>query len=325
MRARATLGGVGLYLPARLVTNAELAGTVDTTDAWIVERTGIRRRYFAHAEETTADLAIHAARAVLTNAAVPGAAVDLTIVATATAEYAFPSVAARVQGALGLAGGAMDISAACSGFVYGLAQAAALVQAEMAETVLVIGAEVFSRVLDWRDRATCVLFGDGAGAAVVRRSTLPGLPAAFVLGADGAQGQVLTLPSGAGLRAGPGQSSPTPLRMQGPEVYRFGVRAIVEGTRAVLARAGLGLDEVRWLVPHQANQRMLDAGAARLGLDPRRVVSTVAEYANTAAASIPMALATQDARGLLRDGDRLALIGFGGGLSWGAGMIGWRD
>ncbi|HVA90427.1 MAG TPA: beta-ketoacyl-ACP synthase 3 [Chloroflexota bacterium] len=324
MKARATLAGMGLHVPARLVTNGEIAGRVNTTDAWIQERTGIRQRYFAHGEETTADLATRAAAAALIDASVPAGAVDLTIVATATAEYAFPSVACRVQGGLGLAGG-LDISAACSGFVYGLAYAAALIQAEMAETILVIGSEIFSRVLDWHDRATCVLFGDGAGAVVVRRSDQPGVAATFVLGADGRMGDVLTLPSGSGLRTGVDRSPSTLLRMHGSEVYRFGVRTIVEGTRAVLERSGLGLADVRWLAPHQANERMLAAGAERLGLPLDRVMSTVGEYANTAAASIPMALATYAGRDFLASGDRLVLIGFGGGLSWGAGVIGWRD
>jgi 3-oxoacyl-[acyl-carrier-protein] synthase-3 len=324
---RATLCGVGMYAPSRVMTNDELSTMVETSDEWIVARTGIRRRHIARPDESASSLAIHAGRAALASAGLPGSEIDLTIVATSTPDYGFPASACIVQDALGARGGAFDLEAACSGFVYALAMANSLISLGAARHALVIGSEVFSRSLNWHDRSTCVLFGDGAGAVVVSRASGPGLAPSFLLGSDGAGARILTLPALGSAPLAPGQrmqESPG-MTMNGPETFKFGVRVLVETTETLLREAGLTPQEVEWLVPHQANQRIMLAGAKRLGFIDSQLMSNIEEYGNTSAASIPIAIAEWVARDLVRPGHRLAMIGFGAGLTWAGGLMTWRD
>ena len=319
---RSTLRGCGLYAPARVMTNDEVATMVETSDEWIYSRTGIRRRHIAASDETTGTMAIHAARTALASSGVPASEIGLVIVATSTPDYAFPASACLVQDALGVPAGACDLEAACSGFVYALAMACGLIGIGAIEHALVIGSEVFSRVLDWTDRRTCILFGDGAGAVVVSRSMEPGLLPQFQLGADGAGGPLLTLPSGSPSGAG---SRPPVVGMNGPETFKFGVRVLAEVAESLLLQGMLTPRNVEWLVPHQANGRIISSAAKRAGFAEEQVMNNIEEYGNTSAASIPLAIADWQARGLLHAGDRLLTVGFGAGLTWAGGLVGWRD
>ena len=316
--------GTGGYLPTRIVTNAELAERIDTSDAWIVERTGIRVRHVAADDELTSDLAVAAARRALAMAGMAAAEIDLVIVATATPDQTFPACATVVQHKLGMTrGAAFDVGAVCSGFLYALTVADAMLVSGAAETALVIGAETFSRLLDWEDRGTCVLFGDGAGAIVLRVETGSGTSAdrgvlAHRLHSDGRHNRLLYVDGGPGSTGTVGK-----LRMKGPEVFRHAVTNLADVMAETIARAGLSVADVDWVVPHQANLRILEATAKKLRLPPDRVVVTVDRHANTSAASVPLALDTAVRDGRIKVNDLLLLEAMGGGFTWGAALLRW--
>lgn len=314
MTIRAAIKGTGSALPARRVSNAELAETVDTTDEWIVERTGIRFRHIAGEGETTATLATRAAIEALAAAGIEAAAVDLIVLATATPDQTFPSSATKVQAALGIADCiAFDVAAVCSGFLYALSVAESMIRAGTARTALVIGAETFSRILDWEDRTTCVLFGDGAGAVVLCAESDGSGILATRLHADGRHNQLLYVDGGPSTTGTVGK-----VRMRGSEVFRHAVTNLANVMGEVLADAGVSATDVDWVVPHQANIRILDATARKLGLDPAKVIVTVDTHANTSAASVPLAfdLAVRDGR--IKAGDLVVFEAMGGGFTWGA-------
>ena len=318
MSFRSTFLGAGTYLPERVVSNDELAGRVDTSDAWIRERTGIGQRYLAAPHETCSFMAAEAARAALSAAGVDAAEVDAVLLATSTPDQAFPATAVRVQAALGMTGGfAFDLSAACSGFIYALSMTDALIRSGQARTVLVIGAEVFSRLLDWQDRATCVLFGDGAGAVVMRAGPAdgPGLLSTH-LHSEGSTGDLLYVDGWAGRDEATGH-----LRMNGREIFRHAVSKLAGAVDEALAANGLAYTDVDWLVPHQANKRIIDGMGRKLGLPPERVVVTVDRHANTSAASIPLAFAEAIGDGRIRPGDLVLMEALGGGLTWGSALL----
>ncbi len=318
MSFRSTFLGAGTYLPQRVVSNDELARRVDTSDAWIRERTGIGQRYLAAPHETCAVMAAAAARAALSSAGVDANEVDAVLLATSTPDQAFPATAVRVQAALGMTGGfAFDLSAACSGFIYALSVTDALIRSGQARTVLVIGAEVFSRLLDWQDRATCVLFGDGAGAVVMRAGPAdgPGLLSTH-LHSEGSTGDLLYVDGWAGRDEATGH-----LRMNGREIFRHAVSKLAGAVDEALAANGLAYADVDWLVPHQANKRIIDGMGRKLGLPPERVVVTVDRHANTSAASIPLAFAEAIGDGRIRPGDLVLMEALGGGLTWGSALL----
>jgi 3-oxoacyl-[acyl-carrier-protein] synthase III len=310
--------GTGSYLPPRIVTNHELATRVDTSDEWIVSRTGIRQRHIADEHETSSDLALEAGRAALNAAGTTAADLDLIIVATSTPDYVFPSTACLLQAKLGVRGcAAFDVQAVCSGFVYALAVADSFVQSGQSRNALVIGAEVFSRILDWTDRSTCVLFGDGAGAVVLRADERPGVHAS-VLHADGSQAGILAVPGN--VCGGKIAGSPF-VTMDGPAVFKFAVRVLDEVARETVARCGMRIADIDWLIPHQANVRILDATAKRLGLPAAKLVVTVDRHGNTSAASVPLALDLALRDGRIKRGHKVMLQGVGGGFTWGASMV----
>jgi 3-oxoacyl-[acyl-carrier-protein] synthase-3 len=314
--------GTGSALPRRIVTNAELAERVDTSDEWIIARTGIRQRHIAGPDETTASLAIAAARAALDDAGIAASAIDLIVLATATPDNTFPATATKVQAALGAQGGiAFDVAAVCSGFLYALATADSLLKTGMAKRALVIGAETFSRILDWEDRTTCVLFGDGAGALVLEAPSGAASPdGPGILGtklhADGDQHDLLYVDGGPSTTQTVGH-----LRMRGQEVFRHAVVNLADVLREVLEDNGIRADELDWVVPHQANARILDATARKLGIAPEKVVVTVHAHANTSAASVPLALDVARKDGRIKPGDLVMLEAMGGGFTWGASLI----
>ena len=324
MTRRSVIIGTGSYLPERILSNAELAATVDTSDAWIVERTGIRQRHIAADGELTSDLAVAAARRALDAAGLTAGAVDLIVVATATADQTFPACATVVQHKLGMTSGvAFDVAAVCSGFLYALSVADAMLVTGAANTALVIGAETFSRLLDWQDRATCVLFGDGAGAVVLRAEAGQGTAAdrgilAHRLHSDGHYNDLLYVDGGPGSTGTVGK-----LRMKGREVFRHAVTNLANVMTETLAAAGVTSDDVAWVIPHQANLRILQGTAKKLGLPIERVVVTVDVHANTSAASVPLALDTAVRDGRIRSGDLLLLEAMGGGFTWGAAAVRW--
>jgi 3-oxoacyl-[acyl-carrier-protein] synthase-3 len=310
--------GSGSYLPPRVVTNAELAQRVDTSDEWIVSRTGIRQRHIADPEQSASDLALEASREALRAAGVAAGDLDLIIVATSTPDYVFPSTACLLQAKLGVRGcAAFDVQAVCSGFVYGLGVADSFIRAGETRTALVVGTEVFSRILDWSDRSTCVLFGDGAAAVVLRADERPGVHAT-VLHADGAQAGILSVPGN--VCGGRIVGSPF-LRMDGPAVFRYAVRVLDEVARETVAKCGMRLGDIDWLIPHQANIRILDATVKKLGLPPERLVVTVDRHANTSAASVPLALDLACRDGRIKPGHKVMLQGVGGGFTWGASLV----
>jgi 3-oxoacyl-[acyl-carrier-protein] synthase-3 len=314
------IAGTGSYLPAQILTNDDLARRIDTSDAWIHARTGIRERRIAAPAEKTSDLAEHAGRAALAAAGIPAADVDLVIVATTTPDMIFPSTACILQAKLGVRGGpAFDIQAVCSGFVYALAVADRMIAAGMARNALVVGAEIYSRILDWSDRGTCVLFGDGAGAVVLVPSRVPGIHSAH-LHADGHYRDILCVPGS--LNGGEVTGSPF-VRMDGPAVFKFAVNVMTQVGNEALAANGVDAGAVDWLIPHQANIRIIDATAKRLGVPPERVIVTVERHANTSAASVPLALDEAARDGRIAAGHRLLLIGVGGGFTWGAVYLTW--
>jgi 3-oxoacyl-[acyl-carrier-protein] synthase-3 len=320
-RIRSVLAGVGAYLPETLVSNDALAQRIDTSDAWIRERTGIRQRYLAEPHETCAYMAAKAAKAALADAGAAGTEVDALIVATSTPDQAFPATAVRVQAELGAGGFAFDIAAACSGFVYALSVADALIRAGQARGVLVIGAEVFSRLLNWEDRGTCVLFGDGAGAVFLRAAKgqggtdQPGILSTH-LHSDGRLGDILYVDGAVGRRDRSGH-----LVMNGREVFRHAVTLLADSVSEALAANGLTAQDIDWLVPHQANARIIDGVGRRLGLARERIVVTVDRHANTSAASIPLALAEAYADGRIRRGQLVLMEALGGGLTWGSALV----
>lgn len=314
----ARIVGTGSFLPQNVVTNDELARRVDTSDEWIVSRTGIRQRHLADPEQTSSDLAVEASRAALAAAGVRAEELELIIVATSTPDFVFPSTACLVQARLGAKGcAAFDVQAVCSGFVYALALADSLIRTGQARTALVIGSEVFSRILDWSDRSTCVLFGDGAGAVVLRADSRPGVLGS-VLHADGSQAGILSTP---GNVSGGSVIGIPFLRMDGQAVFKLAVKVLEEVARETVSRCGLTLDDVDWLIPHQANLRILDATAKRLKIPHDRLVVTVDRHANTSAASVPLALDLAVRDGRIRAGHRVMMQGVGGGFTWGAALV----
>ncbi len=320
---RAVVRGVGHYLPERVVENAEFEATLDTSDDWIRSRSGIERRHFAAEGQTTSDLAVRAARAALEDAGLGPDDLDAIVLATSTADLTFPSAATMVQEALGMTRGfAFDVQAVCAGFVYALSNANALIRSGQAQRVLVIGAETFSRIMDWTDRGTCVLFGDGAGALVLEaqagtgESTDRGILSSD-LNSDGRYRDLLYVDGGIST------GSSGVLRMQGKEVFRHAVEKLSATADTALERAGLTHADVDWIVPHQANIRIIQATAKKLDMPMDKVVVTVQDHGNTSAASIPLALSVGKARGQIRQGDLVVTEAIGGGLAWGAVVIRW--
>jgi len=315
---RARIAGTGSALPSRRVTNAELAERVDTTHQWIVERTGIEARHIAGDGETTATLAAEAAKKALESAGIDAGRIGLIVLATATPDQTFPASATRVQAMLGIDDCiAFDVQAVCTGFLYALSVADNMVKGGMADHALVIGSETFSRILDWEDRGTCVLFGDGAGAVVL--SAVEGEDAGILatrLHADGRQNDLLYVDGGVSTTGTVGK-----LRMQGREVFRHAVVNLANVLGEALEAAGHDVSEVDWVVPHQANKRILDATAKKLGLAPEKVIVTVDQHANTSAASVPLALDTAVRDGRIRPGHLLVLEAMGGGFTWGAAVV----
>ena len=317
---RSVLIGTGSALPKRAVSNAEMAEMVDTSDEWIVERTGIKNRYFVGEGENTATLATAAARRALEAAGLEGKDIGLIVLATATPNNTFPATATQVQHALGANGGiAFDVAAVCSGFLYALGVADSMLRTGMARRALVIGAETFSRILDFEDRTTCVLFGDGAGAIVLEARDVaedgPGI--LFTkLHADGQHCDLLYVDGGPSTTGTVGK-----VRMKGREVFRHAVTNLADVLRETLEGTGFSADDVAWVVPHQANQRIIDATARKLGLSPERVVVTVDQHANTSAASVPLALDTAVRDGRIKPGELIVLEAMGGGFTWGASLI----
>lgn len=321
--------GWGKYAPPNVLTNDDLAKRVDTTDKWIREMTGIGERHIASTKESTMVMAVHAARDAIEMANVNPHDIDLVILATATPEYPFPATACLVQDALGAdRAGAFDLEAGCSGFVYALATAAGLIRGEMYSTILVIGAETLSRVVDWTDRATCVLFGDGAGAVVVQASETPGGVLSSILGSDGSGGELLMLPAGGAKNpAGPETvlSKAHYIKMNGREVYRFATRVMGQAAKQTIEKAGWKLEDVDLLIPHQANVRIIDSAAKLLGLSSDKVFVNLDKYGNTSAASIPIALCEAIDMGKVKPGNHVVMVGFGAGLTWAACAIEWSE
>lgn len=314
------IAGTGSYLPAEVLTNEELARRVDSSDEWIRTRTGIRQRHIAAATETTSDLALHAARRALDAAGIAPHDVDLIIVATTTPDMIFPSTACILQQKLGTShGAAFDVQAVCSGFVYALAIADRMLVSGMARNALVIGAEIYSRILDWSDRGTCVLFGDGAGAVVLVPSKEPGILTAK-LHADGSHRDILCVPG----QVQNGKVTGTPfLRMDGGAVFKFAVKVLAEVAEEALAECHMTAGSIDWLIPHQANIRIMDATAKKLHLPHEKVVVTVDRHGNTSAASIPLALDEAVRDGRIRSGQHVMLLGVGGGFTWGSVFLRW--
>ena len=324
MTIRAVVAGIGHYLPQNIVTNADLEKIVDTSDEWIKSRSGIERRHFVATGETTSDLAAAAARAALLDANLSAGDIDAIVLATSTADLTFPSAATMVQAKIGMRQGfAFDVQAVCAGFVYALSTANALILSGQAKRVLVIGAESFSKLMDWQDRTTSVLFGDGAGALVLEaEETATGTNTdrgilATDLHSDGQFSDLLYVDGGT--------STGTTgfLRMQGKEVFRHAVEKLAQTAHAALEKAGFGANDVDWIVPHQANLRIISATAQRMGVEMERVVVTVQDHGNTSAASIPLALSVGVARGQIKRGDLLVTEAIGGGLAWGAVVLRW--
>jgi 3-oxoacyl-[acyl-carrier-protein] synthase-3 len=321
---RSVVQGCGAYLPERVVTNDELAKKMDTSDEWIQQRTGIRQRHIAAEGEFTSHLATKAAQRALDAAGLKASDLDLIVLATATPNETFPATATVVQKELGMTrGAAFDLQAVCAGFIYAMSTADSLIKNGLAGTALVIGAETFSRILDWNDRGTCVLFGDGAGAVVLRAEQGQGTSSdrgilANALHSDGRQHDILYVDGG------PSSTRTTGfLRMEGKEVFKHAVVNMAAVVGEVLAKAGLTAADIDLLVPHQANKRIIDGTGRKLGLPPEKVVMTVDRHANTSAASIPLALDTAVREGRVRKGDLLLLEGIGGGLAWGASLVRW--
>ena len=323
-RIRSVVRGCGSYLPERVLTNAELAGMVDTSDEWIVQRTGIRERRIAAEGETTSSLGLAAAKAALDDAGLTPADIDLIICATSTPDYTFPATATQIQSALGMAhGAAFDLQAVCSGFVFAVATADKFLTSGSNRRALVIGAETFSHIIDWQDRTTCVLFGDGAGAIVLEAQEGAGTNAdrgvlTSHLRSDGRHRDKLYVDGGPGSNRQVGH-----LRMEGREVFRHAVGMITDVIEDAFEATGTTAEDLDWFVPHQANRRIIDASAQKLGIAPEKVVVTVNRHGNTSAASIPLALAEARADGRIKQGDLVMLEAMGGGFTWGSALVRW--
>ena len=323
MTTRAVVAGLGHYLPERVVPNSEFEQSLDTTDEWIKSRSGIERRHFAAENENTSDLATHAARKALASAAIEANDLDAIIVATSTADLTFPSAATMVQSALGMTRGfAFDVQAVCAGFVYALSTANAMIVSGQAQRIMVIGAETFSKIMDWTDRGTCVLFGDGAGALILEAQTGAGDSSdrgilSIDLNSDGQYRDILYVDGGV--------STQTTgfLRMQGKEVFRHAVEKLAQTATTAIEKAGITNADVDWIVPHQANIRIIQGTARKLGLSMDNVVVTVQDHGNTSAASIPLALSVGVERGQIKQGDLVVTEAIGGGLAWGAVVLRW--
>ncbi|SET30062.1 beta-ketoacyl-ACP synthase III [Oceanicella actignis] len=321
---RAAPVGCGHYLPERVVENAEFAATLDTSDEWIRSRSGIERRRFAAPDEKTSDLATHAARAALANAGMEANELDAIILATATPDQTFPSTATRVQHALGMTRGfAFDVQAVCAGFIFALSTANSMIVSGQARNVMVIGAETFTRIMDWTDRSTCVLFGDGAGALILSADEGEGTLAdrgvlATRLHSDGAHNQLLYVDGGPSATQTVGV-----LRMEGRKVFQHAVQKLAEVAHEAMEAVGARPEDIDWMVPHQANIRIIEATARKTGLPMEKVVVTVQNHGNTSAASIPLALSEAAAEGRIRRGDLLLMEAIGGGLAWGAALVRW--
>jgi 3-oxoacyl-[acyl-carrier-protein] synthase-3 len=315
----ARITGTGSFLPGAPVSNDDLiARGVETSDEWIVERTGIRQRHIAAPEQAASDLAFEASRSAIAAAGIDAGKIDLVVLATSTPDYIFPSTACLLQAKLGIRqGAAFDLQAVCSGFVYALTVAERFIRSGSHRCALVVGAEVFSRILDWNDRGTCVLFGDGAGAVVLEAADEPGILAS-ALHADGSHAGILSVPGN--VCGGKVTGSPF-LQMDGQAVFKFAVKVLGEVAEEVIAAAGLSRDDVDWLIPHQANIRILQASAKRLGLAPAKLIATVAQHGNTSAASVPLALDLAVRDGRVRRGQNVLLEGVGGGFTWGAVLL----
>lgn len=323
MTTRAVVRGVGHYLPDRIVPNSEFEKTIDTSDEWIRSRSGIERRHFAAEGQTTSDLAARAARAALADAGMEADDIDAIILATSTADLTFPSAATMVQAALGMTRGfAYDVQAVCAGFVFALSNANAMILSGQARRVLVIGAETFSKLMDWTDRGTCVLFGDGAGALILEAAEGTGTTAdrgilSVDLNSDGRHRDILYVDGGVST------GTTGHLRMEGREVFRHAVEKLAQTAHAALEKAGLSGEDVDWIVPHQANIRIIEATAKRMQVPMDRVVVTVQDHGNTSAASIPLALSVARARGQIKQGDLVVTEAIGGGLAWGSVVLRW--
>jgi 3-oxoacyl-[acyl-carrier-protein] synthase III len=321
---RSVVLGCGSYLPSRVLTNGELAQTVETSDDWIVQRTGIHERRIAATGEVTSDLALHAARAALAHAKIDAESIDLIVLATSTPDHTFPASAVSVQAGLGIThGAAFDLQAVCSGFVYALATVDALLRTGTFKRALVVGSETFSRILDWNDRTTCVLFGDGAGAVVLDAQEQPGTREdrgllTSRLRSDGRYKDKLYVDGGPSSTQTVGH-----LRMEGRDVFRYAVGAITDVIEAVFRDTGYSAEDIDWFVPHQANKRIIDGAAHKLGIAPEKVVMTLDRHGNTSAASIPLALADAVADRRVKRGDLILLEAMGGGFTWGAALVRW--
>jgi 3-oxoacyl-[acyl-carrier-protein] synthase III len=321
---RSIVRGIGSALPKKLVKNADLAGIVETSDEWIVQRTGIKQRYIADDSETTASLGADAAQAALANAGLTVADIDMIIVATATPDNTFPATAVNIQNRLGMSHGfAFDVQAVCTGFVYAMTTADVYIRSGMAHRVIVIGAETFSRILDWSDRTTCVLFGDGAGAVILEAGEGHGLTSdrgvlAAKLRSDGSHKDKLYVDGGPSSTQTTGH-----LRMEGREVFKHAVGMITDVIEDSFRYAGIQADDIDWFVPHQANKRIIDASAKKLNISEEKVVITVQDHGNTSAASVPLALATAVADGRIKKGNLILLEAMGGGFTWGAMLLRW--
>jgi 3-oxoacyl-[acyl-carrier-protein] synthase III len=320
--------GVGAYVPDKVLTNDDLSRMVETSDEWITERTGIKERRIAAPEQAASDLAVPAGRQALARAGVDAGDVDLVIVATATPDMFFPSTASLVADALGSHdAAAYDLSAGCTGFMYGLAQAYATVAGDLAKRALVIGSETLSKIVNWQDRTTCVLFGDGAGAVLLEGVDQGGF-SGFELGSDGSMGAKLTVPAGGSRTPATAQTIEQEqhfIRMDGPEVYRFATRVLVSSAAELLRECHLGIDDVDLYIPHQANKRIIDHAARNLGIPSEKIFVNLHRYGNTSSASIPLCLAEAQEEGRLEAGTRVLMTGMGAGLTWGSAYIVWPD
>lgn len=316
-----------MYVPERVLTNQDLEKMVDTSDEWITQRTGIKERRIAAKDETSSSMGTIAGTRAVESAGIDAGEVDLVIVGTATPDYMFPATACLIQDNLGIRGGAFDVEAGCTSFMYALSTASCLAASGAYRNILVVGTEVLSRIMDWTDRSTCVLFGDGAGAVVVTPSEEGTFDPTFVLGADGSGGSALFLPAGGSFQPASSETVNQGLhtiRMAGPEVFRFATRVVVDSTREVMSRLALGPEDIDLFIPHQANERIIDSALKRLSFPAERCFLNIDRYGNTSSASIPIALCEAEKAGRLRAGATLLMVGFGAGLTWAAGAMQWQ-
>lgn len=328
MNKKAVITGVGKYLPEKVLTNYDLEEIVDTSDEWIKQRTGIEKRHIAADDQTTSDLALRAAKEALANAGLSGEELDLIIVATVTPDMAFPATACIIQDKLGAKNAAaFDLEAGCSGFVYGLSVGSKFIETGQYENVLIIGAETLSKIINWKDRGTCILFGDGAGAAVLQAGEEGGILATH-LGSDGSGSNTLYQEAGGSLKPASEETvakNMHTISMEGNKVFRFAVKKMGSASLKVLDEAGLEPEDVDFFVPHQANTRIISAAAKRLKLDEDNVIVNLPEYGNTSSASVPIALAEAVENNRIKDGDILVLVAFGAGLTWASAVLEWKQ